>query len=174
MKKLFYKSRFHSGNSFCYSKSFTALLFKQLRSLLALESRRDAQVYFLSFCITQASFLPLFFTPAEMIWTRVWIPFFGTLMTYAVLHGVLREVLSSRRIRDAHTGFQLTTIQKLYLSGLGLVVFFVWCLDVNEHWTRRWPFLSRLVLSVYCALGMLYVWVLVIKQFQRQVQAVRN
>ncbi|XP_065176857.1 probable dolichyl pyrophosphate Glc1Man9GlcNAc2 alpha-1,3-glucosyltransferase [Sycon ciliatum] len=118
-------------------------------SLLAIEQAAVARIYLLLSITGHYSLFPLLFQPAET--------------PIKVLLLLLVSIWSIRCVKVCVNGqgtTQLNALEKLYL--LGLVPLFVYCDIVHAmlglHVTL--PFLPLLLTSVYCAIGVVYAWLL--------------
>jgi len=120
-------------------------------ALLAFETREDKKLFFLLSSIGHFSLFPLVFTPAEAPIKILY--FFGyTFASYRFLASNLVPSSSSDKPL-------LNLVEKVYVAGMGVVQIYVGC----GHWllglSERLPFLPLMIMSCYCAVGILYVWI---------------
>ncbi|OQR99237.1 dolichyl pyrophosphate Glc1Man9GlcNAc2 alpha-1,3-glucosyltransferase-like [Achlya hypogyna] len=136
--------------------------------LLAAESTRDAKLYRLATLVGNISLFPLLFTPAE-VGTRALLTAAHALLANVCLEPLHAHSLKMRRIK--YTGIGLTRGQQLYLTVLVAVAAVAMALPVV---VPRLPFLPLLLLSVSCALGVVYVWIFALCQHVRKLDSLRT
>jgi len=120
-------------------------------TLLAFETREDKKLLFLLSVVGHFSLFPLIFTPAEAPIKIVYFLGF-TVASYRYLDSNLVPSSSAEKPL-------LNPAEKLYVAGLALVQIYVglghWLLGLVDVL----PFLPLMVVSCYCAVGVLYVWI---------------
>jgi len=120
-------------------------------TLLVFETHEDKKLFFLLSAVGHFSLFPLIFTPAEAPIKIVYFVGF-TAASYRFLDSNLVPSSSS-------TKPLLNLIEKLYVVGMAVVQSYVGIghslLGLNEVL----PFLPLMVMSCYCAIGVLYVWI---------------
>lgn len=130
------------------------------------DSVSDAKLYLLVAWIGHFSLFPLLFEAREEPYKVV---FFAA---HSLLAYVCLDTYHRRRQRMAGrppTGIHFATGEKIYISGLGVIHMFVSFL--HPRLFRRadgsviLPFLPLMVMSVYCAVGMVYTWVLTLRRY---------
>ncbi|KDO27691.1 hypothetical protein SPRG_07320 [Saprolegnia parasitica CBS 223.65] len=136
--------------------------------LLAAESTRDAKLYRIATLVGNISLFPLLFTPAE-IGTRALLTATHALFANVCLDPFHAYSLKARRIKYA--GIGLTRLQQAYVTLLVGVAGAAMLLPIV---LPRYPFLPLLLLSVTCALGVLYVWIFAFLQHRRKLDSLKT
>jgi len=120
-------------------------------SLLALDTFEDKRLFFLLATTGHFSLFPLIFTPAE---APIKILLF-TLFTGTSFHFLNQNILPSSSSNQPLLDFKET----IYILGMILIQIYVgighWALGLDH----KLPFLPLLIMSCYCTIGILYVWI---------------
>ncbi|CAB3998466.1 probable dolichyl pyrophosphate Glc1Man9 c2 alpha-1,3-glucosyltransferase isoform X2 [Paramuricea clavata] len=122
-------------------------------SLLSLESRLYGRIFIIVSTAGNLSLFPLLFQPAETP-IKVILMLMYTLFTF----WALTKVLCSSRNKENQP--LLRWYENVYLSGL--VVLEIYNLFIHNAlgFAMKFPFLPLLLTSVYCAVGILWSWIL--------------
>nr|CAG4646289.1 EOG090X06YP [Macrothrix elegans] len=122
-------------------------------TLLAVSTPTDCRLFLVLSAAGHTSLFPLLFTPFECT-LKVFLVFTFWLASYAFLVALLYEPKIKKSLLEFHIW------ERLYMYGL-IVVGFIECLS-NSIFTPfdKFPFLPLLLMSVYCAVGVIYVWLL--------------
>nr|CAG4650184.1 EOG090X06YP [Sida crystallina] len=129
-------------------------------TLCATSGAGDCRLFLLLSITGHVSLFPLLFTPFENVIKVVLVTGYS-LASYAFLVALHSEA-KSKRSRVSFSG-----LERAYLLGLLTVGFFECCLHSALGLNQRLPFLPLLTMSVYCAVGVVYVWILLmLESFQ--------
>ena len=81
-------------------------------------------------------------------------------------------------MRIRQQGIVFNKLETLYFGGLGVLVVFVEIVHPLmfrlPDGTLRLPFLPLLLLSIYCAGGLMYTWLLSYRQFKRKLSRIMS
>ncbi|KAH9261684.1 hypothetical protein BASA81_000340 [Batrachochytrium salamandrivorans] len=129
-------------------------------ALSALDSTFDANAYLCLACTTFVALCPLLFV-VELTPIKLLLGLGFALLAGVVLDGFHTESKRERRI--AHTGlaqslFVRSKVRALYLGGL-MVVLGVYESGVVPRWRPKLEFLPLMLVSAYCAVGVLGCWI---------------
>ncbi|XP_008116842.1 probable dolichyl pyrophosphate Glc1Man9GlcNAc2 alpha-1,3-glucosyltransferase isoform X3 [Anolis carolinensis] len=115
-------------------------------SLLSVEKSRDAGVYLILATTGHLSLFPLLFTAPELP-IKILLMLLFTVYSFSSLKTLFRK-----------EGPLLNWLETLYL--LGLLPLEILCEIVFPFtaWISKFPFLPLMLISVYCALGIMYAW----------------
>nr|CAG4644824.1 EOG090X06YP [Leptodora kindtii] len=129
-------------------------------TLFATTSASDCRLYLLLSVIGHTSLFPLLFTSFENVIKVIAVLLFS-IASYSFL------VALHCNPRSKASMIKFYPWERIYFFGLVLVAFYECCLHSLLGVNFSLPFLSLLVMSVYCAVGVLYVWILfVIETFK--------
>lgn len=118
-------------------------------AVIAVESIEDARHYFMLSIVSVYSLFPLLYEAQEYPIKVVLLVLHVTLMWYG---------FSSQFSGAKYGGFVTRWIEKIYL--VGFVVVEVWGQFLHPLiFGDRLPFLPLMLISFYCALGMMYSWI---------------
>lgn len=120
-------------------------------TLIMLETPEEKKLFFLLSTAGHFSLFPLIFTPAEApIKILYFIAF--TFATY-------RFLSTNSSTSSATEKPLLNSMEKAYVAGIGIVQFYVGIghglLGLND----ALPFLPLMIISCYCSVGIMYVWI---------------
>lgn len=120
-------------------------------TLLAFETHEDKKLFFLLSAIGHFSLFPLIFTPGEAPIKVVYFVGFTIASHHYLNSNVVPSSSSDKPL--------LNGVEKLYVAGMGVVQIYVglghWLLGLNDVL----PFLPLMIMSCYCAVGIIYVWI---------------
>nr|CAG4647935.1 EOG090X06YP [Moina brachiata] len=122
-------------------------------SLLAILNPHDARLFLILSITGHVSLFPLLFTPFENVIKVVVIAGFS-IASYSFLAALHYD----EKAKVTLVNFK--SWEKIYLAGLVFVGLFESCLHSFFDPLGHLPFLPLLIMSVYCSVGILYVWVL--------------
>nr|CAG4651009.1 EOG090X06YP [Simocephalus serrulatus] len=122
-------------------------------TLLAASSHEDCRHFLLLSITGHVSLFPLLFTPFENV-TKVVLVLAYSLASYAFLSALHYDPKSK------NTLVTFRSWERLFLYGLVVVALFECCIHSIIDPSGRLPFLPLLIMSVYCAVGVIYVWIL--------------
>jgi len=125
-------------------------------TLLALDTFEDKKLFFLLSATGHFSLFPLIFTPAEApIKVLAYVAF-----TFASYHFLNADIIpaSSSSSSTGERSF-LNGAEKMYLAGFLLVQAYVGIGHGLLGLHETLPFLPLMIMSCYCAVGVLYVWI---------------
>jgi len=124
--------------------------------LLAVSSAEDCHLFLLLSITGHVSLFPLLFTSFENVIKIVLVSLYS-LASYSFLCA-----LHSRP--DSTTSLVRFRIwERIYLYGLALVALNECCLHSIVDRNGNLPFLPLLIMSVYCAIGVIYVWLVFLR-----------
>ncbi|XP_075094921.1 dolichyl pyrophosphate Glc1Man9GlcNAc2 alpha-1,3-glucosyltransferase-like isoform X1 [Nicotiana tabacum] len=135
-------------------------------AIIALKSVEDAKHYFYLSIVSCYSLFPLLFEAQEypikfllllLHASLMWIGFSSHFAT------TTRKAVESEQTRYEKTRFVIGRFGKLYLLGL-LAVEIYGQLVHPILFTERLPFLPLMLISIYCAFGMMYSWIWQLRQ----------
>ncbi|XP_070033114.1 dolichyl pyrophosphate Glc1Man9GlcNAc2 alpha-1,3-glucosyltransferase isoform X1 [Nicotiana tomentosiformis] len=135
-------------------------------AIIALKSVEDAKHYFYLSIVSCHSLFPLLFEAQEypikfllllLHASLMWIGFSSHFAT------TTRKAVESEQTRYEKTRFVIGRFGKLYLLGL-LAVEIYGQLVHPILFTERLPFLPLMLISIYCAFGMMYSWIWQLRQ----------
>ncbi|VDO94266.1 unnamed protein product [Soboliphyme baturini] len=118
-------------------------------TILALNDRSYAKIFLLIFSAGLAGLFPLFARPFESVLKYgVFVVYFG--IAYMLLH----------KMHGCGGKISLLTVPELFYV-LGIVCIEFYCRFAHTLlFTTRLPFMPLLITSVYCAIGVVYSWIL--------------
>lgn len=141
-------------------------------AIVAVQSMADAKHYYLMSIVSCYSLFPLLYEVQEYPLKVLLLTFHVILMWYGFSSQFSETVVANTSAQQKKRGdnfdlkknsgaisrsFTLNWIEKSYLSGLVLVE--VWCQFLHPALLgNRLPFLPLMIISTYCALGMMYSW----------------
>ena len=120
-------------------------------TLISLETREDKKLFFLLSTIGHFSLFPLIFTPAEAPIKILYFVVF-TYVSYRFLDANVLPASSSDKPL-------LNVIEKAYVTGIALVQIYVGLVHGLLGLNAYLPFLPLMIMSCYCSVGILYVWI---------------
>lgn len=120
-------------------------------TLISLETREDKKLFFLLSTVGHFSLFPLIFTPAE---APIKILYFVA-YTYVSYRFFNADVLPS----SSSDKPLLNIVEKAYVAGIALVQAYVGLVHGLLGLNASLPFLPLMIMSCYCAIGILYVWI---------------
>jgi len=120
-------------------------------TLISLETREDKKLFFLLSTIGHFSLFPLIFTPAEAPIKILYFVVF-TYVSYRFLDANVLPASSSDKPL-------LNVIEKAYVAGIALVQIYVGLVHGLLGLNACLPFLPLMIMSCYCSVGILYVWI---------------
>nr|CAG4643235.1 EOG090X06YP [Ilyocryptus agilis] len=126
-------------------------------TLLAAASADDCRLFLLLSITGHVSLFPLLITPFENVIKSVLV-FAFSLASYSFLSALHYDPKSKSTL----VKFRLW--EQVYLCGLVIVALYECCLHRIVDPAGKLPFLPLLLMSVYCAAGVVYVWVLFIAE----------
>ncbi|XP_060627205.2 dolichyl pyrophosphate Glc1Man9GlcNAc2 alpha-1,3-glucosyltransferase isoform X1 [Anolis sagrei] len=115
-------------------------------SLLSVERSRDAGVYLILATTGHLSLFPLLFTAPELP-LKILLMLLFTVYSFSSLKALFRK-----------EGPLLNWLETLYLLGLLPLEIFCEIVFPFTAWMSKFPFLPLMLISVYCALGIMYAW----------------
>ncbi|XP_069496035.1 dolichyl pyrophosphate Glc1Man9GlcNAc2 alpha-1,3-glucosyltransferase isoform X2 [Ambystoma mexicanum] len=115
-------------------------------SVLCVRSANDAGIYLILTTTGHLSLFPLLFTGPELP-IKILLMLLFTIFSFSSLKSVFRS-----------EGHLLNRLETLYLMGLVPLEVFCEIVYPLTHWQQSLPFISLLLTSVYCALGITYAW----------------
>ena len=121
--------------------------------LCSVSGASDCRLFLLLSITGHVSLFPLLFTAFENVIKVVLVTGYS-LASYAFLSTLLSDPKTKR------SRVTFSRLERLYLLGLALVAAYECCLHWLTGLNQRLPFLPLLIMSVYCALGIVYVWIL--------------
>ncbi|XP_031550038.1 probable dolichyl pyrophosphate Glc1Man9GlcNAc2 alpha-1,3-glucosyltransferase isoform X2 [Actinia tenebrosa] len=134
-------------------------------SLLAVQDRRDARVYLILASAGHLSLFPLLFRPEETTLKVCLMMMFTILAFYSLCLVHCGKSTSKPTSSDIFTLPLVAPYEAMYLSGLAVLEFYN---SIVHHLTpmgSALPFLPLLFTSVYCAVGVVWSWLLFYKNF---------
>nr|CAG4649365.1 EOG090X06YP [Scapholeberis mucronata] len=136
-------------------------------TLLAASSHQDCRLFLLLSITGHVSLFPLLFTPFENV-TKVVLVLAYSLASYSFLAALHYDAKSK------NTLVKFRPWERAYLYGLVVVALFECCLHSLVDPSNRLPFLPLLVMSVYCAVGVIYVWLLFVTSSMKTEDKIRK
>lgn len=149
------------------SLAFFTSFFSPVQRLLAASSHQDCRLFLLLSITGHVSLFPLLFTPFENV-TKVVLVLAYSLASYSFLAALHYDA----KTKDTLVKFR--PWERAYLYGLVVVALFECCLHSLVDPSNRLPFLPLLVMSVYCAVGVIYVWLLFVTSSMRTEDNIRK
>ncbi|XP_030637661.1 dolichyl pyrophosphate Glc1Man9GlcNAc2 alpha-1,3-glucosyltransferase isoform X1 [Chanos chanos] len=116
-------------------------------SLLAVEQKEDAGIFFILTTTGHYSLFPLLFTAQELP-VKILLMLSFTVFSFTSLKQLFRK-----------GGRLLSTSEAVYLLGLVPLGLVCECVYPLTTWQKSFPFIPLLVTSVYCALGVIYAFI---------------
>ena len=126
-----------------------------MNRLLATSTIEDCRFFLLLSITGHVSLFPLLFTSFENV-TKVFLVLTYSLVSYALLSALFTDP----KTKNKTSLLQFWVWERFYLYGLVVVALFECCLHSVIDPSGTMPFLPLLCMSVYCSLGILYVWIL--------------
>lgn len=144
-------------------------------ALSALDSTFDANAYLCLACTTFVALCPLLFV-VELTSIKLLLGLGFALLAGVVLEGFHAQSKRERRI--AHTGlaqslFVRSKVRALYLTGL-VVVLAVYESGAVPRWRPKLEFLPLMLVSAYCAVGVLGCWIELYVMLDRKQSAIES
>lgn len=128
--------------------------------LLAVLNPQDGRLFLILSITGHVSLFPLFFTPFENV-IKLFVIAGFSLASYAFLKSLHYDG------KTKATLLILKPWEKIYLAGLFLVGLFESCIHPLIDSLSHLPFLPLMIMSVYCSVGILYVWALLSSEIVR-------
>ncbi len=130
--------------------------------MMAADSVDDAKLYLMLSWIGNFSLFPLLHKPREVP-LKVMVMGIHMILSYLSLDRYHRSEQKALRIRQSERGVRFTFMERLYLVGMLPLFIFV---EFGHPllMKNKLPFLPLLLMSTYCALGLVYVWHLAHRQ----------
>lgn len=135
--------------------------------LLAASSAADGRLFLLLSVTGHVSLFPLLFTPFENVAKTVLVAAYS-LASYSLLYAWHGDA-STQRSR-----LVFGRAERFYAAGLAAVGAFEFGLHRLTGLDRSLPFLPLMLMSVYCAVGVLYVWFLLAAEAFRPAAGVKS
>lgn len=136
-------------------------------TLLAASSAADGRLFLLLSVTGHVSLFPLLFTPFENVAKTVLVAAYS-LASYSLLYAWHGDA-STQRSR-----LVFGRAERFYAAGLAAVGAFEFGLHRLTGLDRSLPFLPLMLMSVYCAVGVLYVWFLLAAEAFRPAAGVKS
>lgn len=121
--------------------------------LLAVSSQEDCRLFMLLSITGHVSLFPLLFTPFENV-LKVVVVLTYSLASYSFLSALHYDPKSKATL------LKFRSWERFFLYGLAAVALFESCIYSMVDPSGRLPFLPLMIMSVYCAIGIIYVWLL--------------
>nr|CAG4641728.1 EOG090X06YP [Eurycercus lamellatus] len=121
-------------------------------TLLAVSSPDDCRLFLLLSATGHVSLFPLLFTPFENVIKAVLVLSYSV-SSYSFLVALHYDSKSKRSL------IKFYPWERIYLYGLVVVAMFECCIHSLVDPTGKLPFLPLLAMSVYSAVGVVYVWI---------------
>eukprot|EP00742_Colponemidia_sp_Colp-10_P008054 GILJ01008689.1.p1 GENE.GILJ01008689.1~~GILJ01008689.1.p1 ORF type:complete len:542 (-),score=48.76 GILJ01008689.1:56-1639(-) len=141
-------------------------------SLLCMDGLLEARLSFLLNTIGSFSLFPLLFRPAETS-LKILLLLLHTSLTLVCLGQHLNSSSTDSKLDTSSGRFSLQWWHKCYLWGTVFVQLY-YSIGHSLLFGGRLPFLPLMIFSVYCSLGMHYIWFLCWRLFQRQIAAAKS
>jgi|TARA_B110000208_G_C11656833_1_gene390106 alpha-1,3-glucosyltransferase len=149
--------------------------------MLAADSVDDAKVYLLMSWIGHFSLFPLLEERRELL-SKILITSIHMLLSYVSLDRYHRSEQRAIHIDKSKRGIRFTTTEHLYLCGIGVLFVFVefihpvMFVKINKmgESTVVMPFLPLMLMSIYCAIGLMYTWHLSYKQYIAKIKRIMS
>lgn len=153
-------------------------------AIVAIQSMEDARHYFLLSIVSCYSLFPLLFQAQEypikvlLLLLHTTLMWFGFSSQFSSISAVKARVARQKKgdksgwkgssnIVTQNGGFIIGWIEKSYL--LGLLVVEIWGQFLHPIVLgNRLPFVPLMMISIYCALGMMYSWIWQLRQIIRK------
>jgi alpha-1,3-glucosyltransferase len=132
-------------------------------TLLACDSAADAKVYLLMAWIGHVSLFPLLYGPREAP-LQLLAFVIHAVGGYLALDSYHKN--EEAKMRFTQEGVTFSRLEKLYLWGLGCVCMYQYLHPVL--WPQGMEFLPLMLMSVYCAMGNMYVWYLIYDLYRKR------
>lgn len=123
--------------------------------MLAVSSHEDCRLFLLLSITGHVSLFPLLMTQYENITKTVLV------LTYSISSYFFLSALHYHS-KSKNTLLTFRPWERIFLYGLIAVALFECCDRRIVNLSGRLPFLPLLIMSVYCAVGIVYIWVLFI------------
>ncbi|EDV29024.1 uncharacterized protein TRIADDRAFT_18456 [Trichoplax adhaerens] len=123
-------------------------------TLLAIENKNDARLFFLLSCIGHYSLFPLLYEPTESPIKHILYILYSIFAYYGLQLCSCSSLKSIHRLRP----LKVSLFEKIYIIGLLFVQIYTIFLHSVFKLNDKLPFLPLLITSVYCSIGVLYVW----------------
>ncbi|KAK4002893.1 Dolichyl pyrophosphate Glc1Man9GlcNAc2 alpha-1,3-glucosyltransferase [Daphnia magna] len=120
-------------------------------TLLAVSSQEDCRLFMLLSITGHVSLFPLLFTPFENV-LKIVVVLTYSLASYSFLSALHYDPKSKGTL------LKFRSWERFFLYGLGFVALFESCIHSMVDPSGRLPFLPLMIMSVYCAVGIIYVW----------------
>lgn len=128
-------------------------------TLLALEMKTWAKVFLLLSTVGHYSLFPLIYTTAES-------PIkYGLFLIYAIFAFYSLGIVHSQKRIDGCVLPFLNIAEVIYLLGFVFLHLYNQFLHHLFHLDKNFPFLPLLFTSVYCAVGVSYLWIVSLREF---------
>ncbi|XP_046648135.1 probable dolichyl pyrophosphate Glc1Man9GlcNAc2 alpha-1,3-glucosyltransferase [Daphnia pulicaria] len=122
-------------------------------TLLAVSSHDDCRLFLLLSMTGHVSLFPLLFTPFENV-SKIFLVLTYSLASYSFLSALHYDPKSKSTL------VKFRSWERLFLYGLVAVALFESFIHSMVDPSGKLPFLPLLIMSVYCAVGVIYVWLL--------------
>nr|CAG4637044.1 EOG090X06YP [Ceriodaphnia reticulata] len=122
-------------------------------TLLAVSSHEDCRLFMLLSVTGHVSLFPLLLTPFENVVKTVLVLTYS-LASYSFLSALHYDPKSKSTL------IKFRSWERFFLYGLVVVALFECCIHSMVFPSGALPFLPLLIMSVYCAVGVIYVWFL--------------
>ena len=150
--------------------------------MLAADSVDDAKVYLLMSWVGHFSLFPLLEGRSETV-SKILVTSIHMLLSYVSLDRYHRSEQRAIHIETSKRGIRFTTMEHMYLWGIGVLflfvefvhpVMFVKIHPTTGEKTLSMPFLPLMLMSIYCALGLMYAWYLSYKQYIAKIKRIMS
>lgn len=148
--------------------------------MLAADSVDDAKVYLLMSWIGHFSLFPLLEERKELP-SKILVTSIHMLLSYVSLDRYHRSEQRAIHIDKSKRGIRFTSMEHMYLCGIGVLFVFVEFLhpllftkiEKGEKIIKM-PFLPLMLMSIYCAVGLMYTWYLSYKQYLSKIKRIMS
>jgi alpha-1,3-glucosyltransferase len=149
--------------------------------MLAADSVDDAKVYLLMSWVGHISLFPLLEERREVP-TKILFTSIHMLLSYVSLDRYHRSEQRAIHIEQSRRGIRFNSLEHLYLCGLGVLLLFVEFIhpiffvkyNADNEKIVMMPFLPLLMMSIYCASGLIYTWYLSYKQYVSKIKRIMS
>ena len=148
---------------------------------VAADSVDDAKVYLLMSWVGHISLFPLLEERREVP-TKILFTSIHMLLSYVSLDRYHRSEQRAIHIEQSRRGIRFNSLEHLYLCGLGVLLLFVEFIhpiffvkyNADNEKIVMMPFLPLLMMSIYCASGLIYTWYLSYKQYVSKIKRIMS
>jgi len=127
-------------------------------SLQASSGKNEARWFIITAIVGHFSLFPLLFNVTETPIKFLFLWIHAVSSTYTLYYITKDPIRSKKEPENAAQAIGLTLLERIYLYGLILIqAFYSIIHPLLFH--DKYPFLPLLLVSVYCAIGLFYVWV---------------